>query len=153
MELNFAVAAHFHDCLVITLEWKLSIAIRSKRLKFSDNGSASAEWIGALHGWIGLQTSNAFILNRNKGLLLVFSLMYFLNQHHDDFSPNQNGKFIGWNIIMVLTFFSFSSRTEALEGSHWFFRLLYVFPPFKIFRCGHLQAFLGAFFLVQRKKL
>ena len=33
------------------------------------------------------------------------------------------------------------------------FRLLYVFPPFKIFRCSHLQAFLGTFFLVQTKKI
>ena len=35
------------------------------------------------------------------------------NQHHYDFSPEQNGKFIGQNVIKVLTFFFF----ELYRGS------------------------------------
>ena len=95
-------------------------------------------------------TKMTLLQNRNEAPLWLFS--FISNLHQYDFSPKQYGIFIGRNVIMVLTFFFFEpyrgSRGLPLVFLDW----LYVFPLGKIFRCGHLQAFLGAFFLVQRKK-
>ena len=63
--------------------------------------------------------ASTFLQNRNEPTTFV-TFLFFSNQHHDDFSQKQNGKVIGRNIIMVLTFSSLS-RTEALEGFHWYF--------------------------------
>ena len=64
-------------------------------------------------------TKRTFLQNRNESHLLkttpsglfsrpemkhLLDFSFFSNLHHEDFSPNQNGKFVGRNVLLVLTF-------------------------------------------------
>ena len=91
-----------------------------------------------------------FLHNRNEAPLWLFS--FFSNQHHDDFSPKQNGKFIGPNVIMVLTFFFF----EPYRGSRGlplvFLDCFMYFLHFRISGVATYKPSLGPFFGSKEKK-
>ena len=74
------------------------------------------------------------------------------NQHHYDFSPEQNGKFIGQNVIKVLTFFFF----ELYRGSRGlplvFLDSFMYFPHFRISGVATYKPSLGPFFGSKEKK-
>ena len=71
---------------------------------------------------------------------------FFSNLHQYDFSPEQNGKFIGRNVIMVLTFFFF----EPYRGSRGlplvFLDCFMYFFHFRISGVATYEPSLGPFF-------
>ena len=95
-------------------------------------------------------TIMTFLQTRNEAPLWLFS--FFSNQHHDDFSPKQNGKFIGQNVIMVLTFFFF----ELYRGSRGlplvFLDSFMYSPHFRISGVATYKPSLGPFFGSKEKK-
>ena len=77
---------------------------------------------------------------------------FFSNLHQYDFSPEQNGKFIGRNVIMVLTFFFF----EPYRGSRGlplvFLDCFMYFFHFRISGVATYEPSLGPFFGSKEKK-
>ena len=77
---------------------------------------------------------------------------FFSNLHQYDFSPEQNGKFIGRNVIMVLTFFFF----EPYRGSRGlplvFLDCFMYLPHFRISGVATYKPSLGPFFGSKEKK-
>ena len=95
-------------------------------------------------------TIMTFLQTRNEAPLWLFS--FFSNLHQYDFSPKQNGKFIGRNVIMVLTFFFF----EPYRGSRGlplvFLDCFMYFFHFRISGVATYKPSLGPFFGSKEKK-
>ena len=113
-------------------------------------------------------TKRTFFQNRNESHLLkttpsglfsrpemkhLLDFSFFSNLHHEDFSPNQNGKFVGCNVLLLLTF-SFFEPHRGSRGLHWHFQTdLCIFFLFRFSGVATSKPYLELFSGPKNKKL
>ena len=76
----------------------------------------------------------------------------FSNLRHEDFSPNQNGKFVGRNVLLVLTFSFFEPRRGSRGLPSAFSDCLMYFFHFRFSGVATYKPSLGPFSWSKEKK-
>ena len=107
-------------------------------------------------------TKRTFLQNRNESHLLkttpsgLFSRpemkhlldfsFFFSDLHHEDFSPNQKDKFVGRNVLVVLTFSFFEPHRGSRGLPLSFLDSFKYFDHFRISGVATYEPSLGPFF-------
>ena len=95
----------------------------------------------------GAKNSSNFGLGEKSSWCPCFS-----NYHHEDFSPNQNGKFVGHNVLLVLTFGFFEPHRGSRGLPLAFLDSCKYFDHFMISGVATSKPSVGLFFQSKEKK-